>query len=1391
MFVSPSKIRKDKILKGRTLSFETVKKTHGNMVIIPTTDKKTLQDTIKSNLFRPMQLLSLYTPRKVKPRGRQVVIINQKDYYSEFRVATDGRIKRGKTMLAAYNGQNLVYDIYNDYNINVDALSKIRHKQALQEDVIHYFENLIFTATSDPDYENGYLIFPMEKPFLDSQKIFLMSSDRDTIDPLALFIASINRGIIDLTKYEKIKLVVFCIPTSNILVAIDLKDPDFAKKWPSTIQKIKRLNNFNLGTDTLDDEDVVKEDDDSDLDPEDKLENKKEDIKKVVLDTVAKSIHANNLTDYEVASRDERDIMTSIDKKVDDYLAKPDNLVKPLTSMVSDIEKDNTVKEKAIKYIETKKAATIRADTQAKEIEKETGIISSLQDIDVDSSDADPDIFKVKEKNIDPRIEQSHLSSMDEEYNKKQAMKDLTNVVSSFSNSSYVPLTVDSFNLIDNSDRRDEKSTLNVRYKTDDNKPLSFQIDVPKIIDKRYLYLGGNKKFIKKQLIRLPIVKTKPDRVEITTNYNKMTIERTSGKLSRKNSYILKKLKEMNANPGFTITYGDNSIINSKLGYSNDFEYEELASSINEIKSDKYDIIFNRDDIRDEIDLLPLKDENFITPTRTPLGLEKIGENVTGLIYIENRVIYKLDISKNFVTKVSDSMFEFLTNDVLKLDMSSLPAIGKSFVYTNVTFLASTYPLLAIVASQNGLTDILKRYNVDYYFSDKPQKLNSTYIGVKFKDKYLYYKDEIRNTLLLDALYLFNTDDYNYTDFDADIPYTHYFMKSLGDSVGIHTRNTLRLNLGVYIDPITRDILRDLKQPTDIIDVLLYANTLLVGNQYKPQNDLTNYRVRSNEIVSDVLYKTIAESYLNYQKHKINGRPINLVVPKGELIKKLLAQPNVNDKSTLNPIKEAEEIADASAKGFNGVNLNSAFTLEMRAYDESMNGFVSGNSTPYSGQAGITRALSYDPKITSVRGYIPYVDSNTLSAANILSPTELLSSFTAAGADSPRQAMQVAQTGHTLPVLHSSKQLIGSGMNKTLAYMISDDFCFKAKENGIVEKIDNKNQLAFLLYDNGTKDAIDLGDQLDKNSNMGFYIHQNFLIVYSEGERFEKGDVIAYNPSYFSGKGKDVDYHPGVLAKVAIASGDFAFEDSTLISESLCDKCAAKINMLKQVVLGKNAEVFKIVNVGDKVLTGDHLVEFTSSYSDPDTAEFLRKLNQTLDQDQLDELTHESVDSKFSGTVTSVDFAYNCPFEELSPSLQSFIKRYKSRLQSRADALKDIHTGSVHVPELTQTTNKRFFKEEFPDDGGVIINIYVEYIDKLGMGDKITYSTALKGVVSRVLSKDEAPLTDYRPDETIEAILTPTGIISRMTSDIYSMVFGNKVLVELGKQIREIWNDER
>ena len=97
--------------------------------------------------------------------------------------------------------------------------------------------------------------------------------------------------------------------------------------------------------------------------------------------------------------------------------------------------------------------------------------------------------------------------------------------------------------------------------------------------------------------------------------------------------------------------------------------------------------------------------------------------------------------------------------------------------------------------------------------------------------------------------------------------------------------------------------------------------------------------------------------------------------------------------------------------------MSRAYTLEMRAYDESMQGFLSGNATSYSGSVGINRGLSFNPRLNTVRGYITNQSQDkSLSAANTLSVTEMLSPFTAAKADAPRAAMNVSQSKHVVPV---------------------------------------------------------------------------------------------------------------------------------------------------------------------------------------------------------------------------------------------------------------------------------------------------------------------------------------------------------------------------------------
>ena len=165
---------------------------------------------------------------------------------------------------------------------------------------------------------------------------------------------------------------------------------------------------------------------------------------------MAKKIKADSLTDFEAANKDEQDIMLAIDRKIDKYLENPLNLDKPFAELVSEIENDQEVKVKAIRYVETKKAAAEKLAQLSKNLEKEVEVVNSLDELDTDEDFIQADRFEVE--SVDERVKESKLSSLDEEYNKKQFKKDMTNILAGFSSSYYLPLTIDSFRSEDTSD---------------------------------------------------------------------------------------------------------------------------------------------------------------------------------------------------------------------------------------------------------------------------------------------------------------------------------------------------------------------------------------------------------------------------------------------------------------------------------------------------------------------------------------------------------------------------------------------------------------------------------------------------------------------------------------------------------------------------------------------------------------------------------------------------------------------------------------------------------------------------------------------------------------------------------------------------------------------------
>jgi hypothetical protein len=90
-------------------------------------------------------------------------------------------------------------------------------------------------------------------------------------------------------------------------------------------------------------------------------------------------------------------------------------------------------------------------------------------------------------------------------------------------------------------------------------------------------------------------------------------------------------------------------------------------------------------------------------------------------------------------------------------------------------------------------------------------------------------------------------------------------------------------------------------------------------------------------------------------------------------------------------------------------------------------------------------------------------------------------------------------------------------------------------------------------------------------------------------------------------------------------------------------------------------------------------------------------------------------------------------------------------------------------------------------ESGVLILIYITYVNPFSIGDKMINFAALKGVTSEIWDLGKEPYSDFRPDEEISAFFPPIGLMTRKTPSVIPTMFGNKLLIELKRKLGEMY----
>lgn len=1004
----------------------------------------------------------------------------------------------------------------------------------------------------------------------------------------------------------------------------------------------------------------------------------------------------------------------------------------------------------------------------------------------------------IKTTNLDKAVQTNNSAlktakfpNFDKCYNEQKLQDDIDNAVAALSKASS-PVYIVSKVEEDTSDALNLKKTITYTLRDVYGGTHVIKVDVPIIIDNNYIYMNGSKIQLGHQMMMMPIVKVSPTDVQIVTWYAKMTVRRMGSRDARTDAikrYLINNSELFDITPGNAINH------NTANGYQSTIDIDVYAKNIIAFTMGSVQFILDRHTMLEF--LVKVAPMAKIRRDAIPVGYDRDTKEV---IYVTSTE----DLTYHIMSRLTEAE----RVKISKMTVTRKQKILHAAVKVSDRFI----PLVLLLLFYEGFATVMKKADVLYHVIDKSEGLPSyerqEYEMLELQDVYiLWARNPIWNTMLMNGFSGVDMSVFTYAELEERETYANLLSQYFG------TKNSAITLLQFYdfmLDPATLEILQDFDLPQDLVSLLLLACRMLADNNFTPINSAKAIRIRSNEIIAQMIYKEVTNAYRAFRATEYKAgtgrrKPDRITINPQAPVKKLMTSALTNDASDLNPLLTLEKNRAITPKGPSGVNKDRALTLPRRAYDPSMVG-IAGITTPPDAKTGVVRQLTLEPNITSVRGYVQTIDSDedldAASNANLMTPAELLSPPGALHDDAPRTAMAYKQSQYMVPVKGACPVFFGNKVESVIPYHLDSEFTIVAQDDG--EVISIENGIVIVRYKNGQCIAIDTNPKMKKNSS-GFFVQMQLKCDLKVGEKVKKNQVLAYNPVAFTKNSNDLSasMNIGVPTKVAILPNFDIYEDAAPITSKMGEKFTTYMSMREGVGIPAHSYVESYAKIGDVVDIGDPLIVYDPAHEDESVDDFIASIRDKLGEnlsDIIDVASMQQLRTENAGTIVAVEAYTSVPIEELSDSLREMFLHFTEHGVKVNDTLNKYQNDSdmnyYKCGQLIKNSRdivrpdygNRVKGYVIGDDGrGVAIIYYVEFKDIAKAGDKGSAYTALKFTTSHVIAEGRESYSEYRPEEDISTYIAPGSVLARKTPSIWETMAMNKCLIEMTRHAIDIF----
>lgn len=537
-------------------------------------------------------------------------------------------------------------------------------------------------------------------------------------------------------------------------------------------------------------------------------------------------------------------------------------------------------------------------------------------------------------KTTNPHIISSKFVNFDKEYSEKCLEKNIDDSVAQLSEASG-KIFVTNKTKKDSSDPQNLKMEYTYNLVDEKGNRMTVSFDIPTIIDGSYVYLNGTKKNIRHQFILKPIVKSSPDTVQLVTAYNKVFIRREGNV----NQNINRLEVFMEKNPAqFNVKLGNCSMRND--AYEVPLDFAMLSRYFAEFTVGDVTFFMAIDTLLDRYKKIAHKEAVYDATKELPIGINTKKKEV---VYMKLTESY------------TDLVMSYFNEDQKK-KIASIKRKPK-FVMATAKMLKRVIPLVLFMMYCEGFASVMKKANINYQFVDKKAKKQydpMKWDSIELSDGFiLWEKTPFRNELLMNGFKKCDLSDFAYEDLESKDTFVSLILPFYPGNQKI--ADALDNYRDFLLDAKAKEILTDLGYPTDLVDLLVVAAGMLTDTSYIIENNLNNMRIRSNEVIADLVYIAITNAYKAYRSTSYKKKPTKLSIKKSAICDALLDSDTnmIEESSTLNPVLELEKQRSVTFKGIRGIQLDRAMTLPRRCYDHSMLGTVGISTSAEVASAGI------------------------------------------------------------------------------------------------------------------------------------------------------------------------------------------------------------------------------------------------------------------------------------------------------------------------------------------------------------------------------------------------------------------------------------------------------